>query len=81
MSATSHLRHRSGANQRRATVSAWAMSIVFAAIAAISFVVDQTLVSSLAAGGGLEQSHGEINPVRLIQSLIDTAADRANHAE
>lgn len=57
------------------------MSIVFAAIAAISFVVDQTLVSSLAAGGGLEQSHGEFNPVRLIQSLIDTAADRSNHAE
>lgn len=80
MSATSHLRYRS-VNQRRATVSAWAMSIVFAAIAAISFAVDQTLVSSQGVGGGLEQSLGEFNPVRLIQSLIDTASDRSHHAE
>jgi hypothetical protein len=81
MSVTSYVRHRSIANQRRATVSAWAMSIVFAAIAAISFAVDQTLVSSLAAAGGFEQSLAEFNPVRLIQSLIDTVSDRSNHTE
>ena len=72
MSATTQLRRRSIANQRRATFSAWAMSIVFAAIAAISFAVDQTVVSSLGAGGDLLD---EFSPVRLIQSLIDTASE------
>ena len=43
MSATGQLRHRSETNQRRATFSAWAMSIVFVAIATISFAVDQTM--------------------------------------
>jgi len=57
------------------------MSIVFAAIAAISFAVDQTVVSSLAVGGDLGQPLGELSPVRLIQSLIDTASDRSNHVE
>jgi len=75
MSATSQLRHRLVANQRRATLSAWAMSIVFAAIAAISFAVDQTVVSSLGAGGDLGQFLDEFSPVRLIQSLIDTASE------
>jgi hypothetical protein len=75
MSATSQLRHQLVANQRRATLSAWAMSIVFAAIAAISFAVDQTVVSSLGAGGDLGQFLDESSPVRLIQSLIDTASE------
>jgi hypothetical protein len=57
------------------------MSIVFAAIAAISFAVDQTVVSSLAAGGDLGQRLGEFSPVRLIRSLIDTAPDRSNQVE
>ena len=57
------------------------MSIVFAAIASISFAVDQTVVSSLAVGGDLGQPLGELSPVRLIQSLIDTASDRSNHVE
>ena len=57
------------------------MSIVFAAIAAISFAVDQTVVSSLIAGGDLRQSFGESSPIRLIQSLIDTACDYSNHAD
>ena len=81
MSTTSQFRHRSLAHQQRATFSAWAMSIVFAAIAAISFAVDQTVVSSLAVGGDLGQPLGELSPVRLIQSLIDTASDRSNHVE
>lgn len=81
MSATWQLRHRMAANQRRATFSAWAMSIVFAAIAAISFAIDQTMVSSLAAGDDLGQSLDEFSPIRVIQSLIDTTADHSNHAE
>jgi hypothetical protein len=50
------------------------MSIVFVAIAMISFAVDQTVVSSLGTGDDLGQSLGEFGPVRLIQSLIDTAS-------
>jgi hypothetical protein len=74
MNATSQFRHRLRSNQPRATFSAWAMSIVFVAIAMISFAVDQTVVSSLGTGGDLGQSLGEFGPVRLIQSLIDTAS-------
>jgi hypothetical protein len=81
MGATGQLRHRSVAKQRRATFSAWAMSIVFAAIAAISFAVDQTMVSSLGAGDDLGRSLGSLSPVRLIQSLIDTASGRSDRAE
>jgi hypothetical protein len=57
------------------------MSIVFAAIAAISFAVDQTMVSSLGAGDDLGRSLGSLSPVRLIQSLIDTASGRSDRAE
>ena len=75
MSATSQLNHRARAYQRRATFSAWAMSIVFAAIALISFAVDQSVVSALNAGVELGQPLGEFGPVRLIQSLIDPTSD------
>jgi hypothetical protein len=57
------------------------MSILFAVIAATSFAVDQTVVSSLAAGGELGQSLDEFAPVRLIRSLIDSASDRLNQTE
>jgi hypothetical protein len=57
------------------------MSIVFAAIAAISFAVDQTMVSSLGAEDDLGRSFDAISPVRLIQSLIDTASGRSDRAE
>jgi len=74
MSANSQFRHRLTSNQRRATFSAWAMSIVFVAIAMISFAVDQSVVS-FGTGGDLGQSLGEFGPVRLIHSLINTASD------
>jgi hypothetical protein len=57
------------------------MSIVFVTIAAISFAVDQTMVSSLGAGDDLGRSLDAISPVRLIQSLIDTASGRSDRAE
>ena len=76
MRASKQLRHRSVANPRRAAFSAWAMSIVFAAIAAISFAVDQTMVSSLGTGDDFGRSIAAFNPARLIQSLIDTTSDR-----
>jgi len=81
MSASGQLRHRSAAHERRATFSAWAMSILFAVIAATSFAVDQTVVSSLAARGELGQPLDEFAPVRLIRSLIDSASDRLNQVE
>jgi hypothetical protein len=81
MRATGQLHHRLVANQRRPTFSAWAMSIVFAAIAAISFAVDQTMVSSLGAGDDLGRSLAAFSPVQLIQSLIDTASDHSDRAE
>jgi hypothetical protein len=80
MIVTWQLRHRPAANRRYAMFSAWAMSIAFAAIAAISFAVDQAAVSSLAGEGDFGQSLGEFNPVRLIRSLIDTVGDRVNDA-
>ena len=57
------------------------MSIAFVAIAAISFAVDQTIVSSLGAGDDLGRSLDVISPVQLIQSLIDTASGRSDRAE
>jgi hypothetical protein len=78
MGAVSPLRHRPVANHRRAMLSAWAVSIVFAAIAAISFAVDQTLVSSLGAGGDVAQPLARFSPARLIQSLIDAASDHSD---
>jgi hypothetical protein len=54
------------------------MSIVFAAIAAISFTVDQTVVPSLAAGGDLREFS---NPAQLIRSWIDSASGLSDRAE
>jgi hypothetical protein len=56
------------------------MSIAFAAIAAISFAVDQAAVSSPEGGGDLGQILSEFNPVRLIRSLIDAVGDYSNDA-
>ena len=77
MSASSQLRWRPQATTRRAAVSAWAMSIVFAAIAAISFAIDQTVDLSVAAGG-----YGELSgPAQLLHSWIDTAYSPFGRAE
>ena len=78
MSANSQLRWRPTATRRPATFSAWAMSIVFAAIAAISFTIDQTVVLSLAAGGDLRELS---SPAQLIRSWIDMASGFSDRAE
>jgi hypothetical protein len=75
MGAISQLRHGSRSNRALATFSAWAISIVFMAIATISFAVDQGVISSLGAGGDQGQSLSEFGPVRLIRSLIDTGIE------
>ena len=78
MSVSSQLRWRPQATTRRAKFSAWAISIVFAAIAAISFAIDQTVELSVPAGGG----HGELSgPAQLLHSWIDTAYSPFGRAE
>jgi hypothetical protein len=65
------------------------MSVMFAAIAMLSFAVDQTVTLSEAAGNDRDRLHppsmGEafaaFSPVRLIQSLIDPTFDPADHRE
>jgi hypothetical protein len=78
MSASSQFRWRPQATTRRATLSAWAMSIVFAAIAAISFAIDQTVDLSIAAGGGRSELSG---PAQLLHSWIDSAYSPFGRAE
>jgi len=54
------------------------MSIVFAAIAAVSFAIDQTVDLTIAAGGG----HGELSgPAQSLHSWIDTAYGSFHRAE
>ena len=78
MSASSQLRWRPQATTRRATFSAWAMSLVFAAVAAISFAIDQTVDLSIPAGGG----HSELTgPAELLHSWIDTVYSPFSRAE
>ena len=78
MSASSQLRWRPQATTRRAAFSAWAMSIVFAAIAAVSFAIDQTVDLTIVAGDG----HGEVSgPAQLLHSWIDTAYSPFGRAE
>jgi len=65
------------------------MSVIFAAIAVLSFAVDQTVTLSDAAGSDRDGFHpprmgqglAAFSPVRLIQSLIDPTFDRSDHAE
>jgi hypothetical protein len=54
------------------------MSIVFAAIAAISFAIDQTVDLSIAAGGGRSELSG---PAQLLHSWIDSAYSPFGRAE
>ena len=60
-------------SSRRGTFSAWAMAIVFATVAVVSFAVDQTL--SLAPDAEESNAPSMLHPVQLIQSLMDAAAD------
>ena len=65
------------------------MSVIFAAIAVLSFAVDQTITLSDAAGRNrdglrpLRMGEGlaAFSPVRLIKSLIDPTFGRSEHAE
>ena len=78
MSASAQLRWRPQANTRRARFSAWAMSIVFAAIAVISFAIDQTVDLSIKAGGGSGEAAGHLPP---FHSWIDLVYNPFGRAE
>jgi hypothetical protein len=70
----SEIRYRYGRQPR--TFSAWTMSIVFIAVAMISFAIDQTVVLSLIT----EEQGGRnlpslLHPVQLIESLIDATSE------
>ena len=84
MRAISQLPHRSETNRRTATFSAWAVSLVFAGIAATSFAVDQGVMTSLYLGEdqtGFQALRngdclGKLQPLRLIESLVGRVDDR-----
>jgi hypothetical protein len=76
MSPQSLRRDPFGYGTRPATFSAWTMAIVFAAVAMLSFAVDQAV--SLAPGA--EERSGLnppslLHPVQLIETLIDAASE------
>lgn len=83
MNANWQLPRRPLADRRPATLSAWAMSLVFAVIAIISFAVDQSVALSPAGDGAPPRglSFAAFSPVQLINALIDTAGDRSDRAE
>jgi hypothetical protein len=79
--AISQLCHRTDPNQRTATFSAWALSILFAFIAATSFAVDQSVMISTVSGRDgtsfrLGECLGEIHPLRLFESFAGQAQDQ-----
>jgi hypothetical protein len=56
------------------TFSAWAMAIAFAAVAMLSFAIDQTV--SLSSVVDEQQSSPSLfHPVQLIETLIDAASE------
>jgi hypothetical protein len=60
---------------RTMTFSAWAMAIVFATVATLSFAIDQTV--TLAPSGGDQREIDPpsfLHPAELIASLLDAAS-------
>jgi hypothetical protein len=84
MKSISQLPYRSETNKATATFSAWAISLVFASIAAASFAVDQSVMTAAALAEdqtGFESLRdgdclGNFQPLRLIESLVRRARDR-----
>jgi hypothetical protein len=81
MKAISQLCHRSEPSQRTATFSAWAMSLLFALIAATSFAIDQSVMISTVSGRDgtsfrLGECLGEIHPPRLLEFFAGQTQDQ-----
>ncbi|MGC2200040.1 MAG: hypothetical protein WA633_07835 [Stellaceae bacterium] len=75
MSGKSQLHDPFAYGRRAGTFSAWAMAIMFATVAMISFAIDQTV--SLSTGSAQNESPPPslLHPIQLIESLIDAASD------
>jgi hypothetical protein len=81
MKAISQGCHRSAPKKRTTPFSAWAMSILFACIAATSFAVEQSVMISTASGWDatsfrLGECLGEIHPLQLIESFAGQTQDQ-----
>jgi hypothetical protein len=84
MKVISQLPYRSETNKPTAAFSAWAISLVFASIAAASFAVDQSVMTAAALAEdqtGFESLRdgdclGNFQPLRLIEALVGRAHDR-----
>jgi hypothetical protein len=84
MKAISQLPYETETNKPTATFSAWAISLVFASIAAASFAIDQSVMTAAALGedqAGFESLRegdclGKFQPLRVIESLVARAHDR-----
>ena len=75
MSSKAQLREPFGYGRRRGTFPAWAMAIVFATVAMVSFAVDQTVSLSPDTEAQSKVSPPSLlHPVQLIESLIDAAS-------
>lgn len=71
----SQLRDPFAYGNRRGTLCAWTMAVVFATVAALSFAVDQTITLSPGAEAKDETNPlSLLHPVQLIRSLIDAAS-------
>jgi hypothetical protein len=71
VNAKSQLRDPFAYLEKRGTFSAWAMAIVFATVAVVSFAIDQTV--SLSPGSEEQSALSLLHPVQLIESVIDAA--------
>lgn len=76
MSPKSQFRDPFAYGRHRGTFSAWAMSIVFAAVAGVSFTVEQTVNLSSGSEVQIEVNPPSLlHPIQLIRSLIDAASE------
>jgi hypothetical protein len=72
----SRLHYPHGYSRYPGTFSAWAMAIVFATVAMVSFVIDQAVTLSPLAETQYERNPPSLlHPVQLIESLIDAASE------
>jgi hypothetical protein len=87
MNANSQLGRQSATSTETATFSAWVVSIVFAGIAAISFAVDQSVITSAPFIGaeskteavGIDHSVAVFSALRLIEMLVGGSSETARH--
>ena len=75
MSEKSQLHDPFAYGRRAGTFSAWAMAIMFATVAMISFAIDQTVSLSTGPAQDEVDPPSLLHPVQFIESLIDAASE------